>query len=132
MSNATCRRRAVLAIILRHGSSQFLVPNENIQQEAGQRQDRNSLENAVQFSAQRIFSSSVVGDVRGMVRGVSAKLWSNPESTPIIASQDRGFREFYLKGSVSGHHGVHEWKAGADISAGTVREDFAYTITRRG
>jgi len=118
-----------LGIIFRHGSSQFLVPNENIQQEAGQRQDRNSLENAAQFSIQRIFSSSVVGDVRGMVRDVAAKLWSNPESTPIIASQDRGFREFYLNGSVSGHHGVHEWKAGGDMTAGTVHEDFAYTIT---
>ena len=118
-----------LGIILRHGSSQFLVPNEHIQQEAGQRQDRNSLENAAQFSIQRIFSSSVVGDVRGMVRDVSAKLWSNPESTPIIASQDRGFREFYLNGSVSGHRGAHEWKAGGDMSSGTVREEFAYTIT---
>lgn len=118
-----------LGIILRHGSSQFLVPNENIQQEAGQRQDRTSLENAAQFSIQRIFSSSVVGDVRGMVRDVSAKLWSNPDSTPIMASQDRGFREFYLNGSVSGHRGVHEWKAGADMNVGTVREDFGYTIT---
>lgn len=118
-----------LGVILRHGSSQFLVPNEHIQQEAGQRQDRNNLENAAQFSIQRIFSSSVVGDVRGMVRDVSAKLWSNPQSTPINASQDRGFRELYLNGSVSAHRGVHEWKAGGDISTGTVREDFAYTIT---
>ncbi len=116
-------------VILRHASSRFLVPNENIQQEAGQRQDRNSLENAAQFSIQRIFSSNMVGDIRGLVRNVSAKLWSNPESTPIAASQDRGFREFYLNGSISGHRGVHEWKAGADMSAGTVREDFAYTIT---
>jgi TonB dependent receptor-like, beta-barrel len=118
-----------LGVILRHGSSQFLVPNEHIQQAAGQRQDRHSLENAAQFSIQRIFSSSVVGDVRGMVRDVSARLWSNPESTPIVASQDRGFREFYLNGSVSAHRGVHEWKAGGDISAGRVREDFAYIIT---
>ena len=117
-----------LGIILRHGSSQFLVPNENIQQEAGQRQDRNGRENAAQFSIQRIFSSSIVGDVRGMVRDMSATLWSNPESTPIIASQDRGFRELYLNGSVSVHHGVHEWKAGGDLDFGTVREDFAYTI----
>ena len=116
-------------VILRHASSRFLVPNENIQQEAGQRQDRNSLENAAQFSIQRIFSSSMVGDIRGMVRDVSAKLWSNPESTPIIASQDRGFRELYLNGSISGHRGVHEWKAGGDMDFGTVREDFAYSIT---
>jgi outer membrane receptor protein involved in Fe transport len=60
---------------------------------------------------------------------VSAKLWSNPESTPIAASQDRGLREFYLNGTVAGHYGVHEWKAGADVSAGTLREEFAYTIT---
>ena len=82
-----------LGVILRHGSSQFMVPNELIQQEAGQRQDRNNRENAAQFSIQRIFSSNLVGDIRGMVRDVSAQLWSNPESTPIIASQDRGFRE---------------------------------------
>jgi TonB-dependent receptor-like protein/carboxypeptidase family protein len=118
-----------LGIILRHGSSQFMVPNENIQQDAGQRQDRNSRENAAQFSIQRIFSPSLIGDMRGMVRGVSANLWSNPESIPIIPSQDRGFGEFYLNGSVAGHRGVHEWKAGGDLSFGTVREDFAYTIT---
>jgi hypothetical protein len=118
-----------LGVILRHGSSQFLVPNEHIQQEAGQRLDRTSLENGAQFSIQRIFSSTMVGDIRGMVREVSAKLWSNAQSTPIAASQDRGFREFYLNGSVAGHRGVHEWKAGADLSLGAVREDFAYTIT---
>lgn len=118
-----------LGVIFRHGSSKFMVPNENIQQQAGQRQDRHSLENAAQFSIQQVFSANVVGDVRGMVRGVSAKLWSNPESTPIMASQDRGFREFYVNGSIAGHRGVHEWKAGADLDFGTVREDFAYTIT---
>ncbi len=118
-----------VGVILRHGEAQFLVPNEHIQQEAGQRQDRTSLENAVQFSAQRIFSDHLVGDVRGTVRSVSARLWSNPASTPIAAWQDRGFREFYLKGAVTGHRGRHEWKAGADMTAGTVREDFAYDIT---
>ncbi|HEU4939031.1 MAG TPA: TonB-dependent receptor [Vicinamibacterales bacterium] len=118
-----------VGVILRHASSRFLVPNENIQQEAGQRQDRNGRENAAQFSIQRIFSSSMVGDIRGMVRDVSAKLWSNPQSTPIAASQDRGFREVYLNGSMSGHRGVHEWKVGADMSAGTAREEFSYTIT---
>jgi TonB dependent receptor-like, beta-barrel len=118
-----------LGLILRHGSARFLVPNEHIQQEAGQRQDRESGENAAQFSAQRIFSSSMVGDIHGMIRNVSAKLWSNGAATPIDASQDRGFREFYLKGAITAHAGVHEWKAGGDFSAGTVREDFAYTIT---
>jgi len=118
-----------IGIIARHGTAHFLVPNEHIQQEAGQRQDRDSSESAVQFSGQHIFSPSLVGDVRGMVRSVSAGLWSNPASTPIVASQDRGFREFYLKGTLTGHAGKHEWKAGADLTTGTVREEFAYTIT---
>lgn len=118
-----------MGVIFRRASSQFLVPNELIQQQAGQREDRTSVENAAQFSIQRIFSANVVGDVRGMLRDVSAKLWSNPESMPIVVSQDRGFREFYLNGSVSGHRGVHEWKVGGDLDFGKVREDFAYSIT---
>jgi hypothetical protein len=55
-------------VILRHGDARFLVPNERVQQEAGQRQDRSSTETAAQFSAQRIFSPTLVGDVRAMVR----------------------------------------------------------------
>jgi len=36
-------------VILRRGLARFLVPNEHVQQEAGQRQDRNSTENAAQW-----------------------------------------------------------------------------------
>ena len=46
-----------------------------------------------------------------------------------IAEQDRGFREFYLKAPCRASVGAHEWKAGADMSAGTVREQFGYQIT---
>ncbi len=116
-------------VILRHGNARFLVPNEHMQQDAGQRQDRSSAETAAQFSAQRMFSPNLVGDVRAMVRDVSAQFWSNTASTPIVASQNRGFREFYVKGAVSAHAGAHELKAGADVSLGHVREDFSYRIT---
>ncbi len=116
-------------LILRRGQSHFLVPNEHVQEAAGQRQDRNSAETGAQFSYQRLLSSTVVGDIRGMARDVSAALWSNPLSTPIVAEQDRGFRELYLKGTVSAAVGVHELKAGGDVSVGTVRERFRYRIT---
>lgn len=66
---------------------------------------------------------------RGMVRDLSADLRANPASTPILAQQERGFREIYLKGAVSGHTGPHEWKAGADIDVATIRERFGYPIT---
>lgn len=115
--------------IVRREQSRLEVPNEQVQQDAGQRQDRTSTETAGEFSYQHVFSPSIIADLHGFVRDVSAALWSNPYSTPISASQDRGFRETYLKGAVSVHHGVHELKAGIEGDFGSVREQFAYTIT---
>jgi len=116
-------------VIVRRGEARFLVPNEQVQEEAGQRQDRNSGETAAQFSYQHLFSAPVLADVRGMARDLSARLWSNDSATPIAAAQDRGFRELYLKAAVSGHAGAHEWKAGGDVSLASVHERFAYRIT---
>lgn len=118
-----------LGFILRREQARFLVPNERTQQDAGQRQDRNSYETAGQFSYQHVFSPKVVGDVRGLVRDLSASLWSNDLATPIFAAQDRGFRESYLKATLSVHAGVNEWKAGADADFGSLRERFRYRIT---
>ena len=118
-----------VGVIVRHGAAHFLVPNERVQEEAGQRQDRESEETAAQFSYQHIVSSSLLFDARGMVRDLSARLWSNADATPVVAQQDRGFRDLYVKGALSGHAGIHEWKAGGDVAGGTVREDFAYQIT---
>ena len=116
-------------VIVRRGESRFLVPNEQVQQQAGQRQDRDSGETAAQFSYQHLFSAPALADVRGMARDLSARLWSNETSTPIAAAQDRGFRELYVKAAVSGHAGAHEWKAGGDVSLASVHERFAYRIT---
>ena len=116
-------------VIVRHGQSAFLVPNERIQQDAGQRQDRSGRETAVQFSYQHIASPTLLWEVRGMTRDLAARLWSNAESTPIRAAQDRGLRESYAKFTLNGHHGLHEWKAGGDADFGAVREQFGYLIT---
>ena len=118
-----------LGVIVRHGRTAFLVPNERLQQESGQRQDRESHETAAQLSYQRIVSGSLLGDLRGMARGLSSRLWSNPFSTPILAGQNRGFREVYLKGSITARAGAHEWKAGFDVDFGTLSERFSYRIT---
>ncbi len=118
-----------LGLMVRHGQTQFLVPNERVQEEAGQRQGRSSDDTTGQLSYQRVLSSSVVADVRAMIRSIGAGLSSNAFSTPIVAAQDRGFRETYVKGTVSGHTGLHEWKAGLDADFAFVREAFSYTIT---
>jgi hypothetical protein len=94
-----------LRVSATHRAGWFLVPNELIQQAAGQRQDRTSEETAGQVSYQHIFSPTLLGAIRGMVRDVSARLWSNPLATPIQAGQDRGFREGYLSGRSPGTAG---------------------------
>ena len=118
-----------LGLIVRREQARFLVPNELIQQQAGQRQDRDSYETTGQFSYQHVFSPTVIGDMRGLARDLSASLWSNGQATPIAAAQDRGFRETYLKGTLSAHIGVQELKAGVEADFGSVRERFAYQIT---
>jgi outer membrane cobalamin receptor len=118
-----------LGFILRHEQTVFQVPNEFVQQSAGQRQDRDSDETIGIFSYQHIFSSNVLGDFRVMSRDDSAGLSSNQHSIPIIAGQERSFREVYLKGNISVHHGIHEFKAGADLDYASIHERFNYTIT---
>ena len=116
-------------LILRRGQSLFEVPNERVQQEAGQRQDRGSDETAGELSYQHIFSPKVLADIRGMVRDISATLWSNSLATPVFAAQDRGLRETYVKSTVSVHLARHEFKAGAEADFGSLHERFGYTIT---
>ena len=111
-----------------HRASWFEVPNELIQQAAGQRQDRTGGENQGQASYQRVFSPHLLGAVRAMIRDSDAALWSNPAATPINAQQNRGFRQSYFAANLSGHDGRHEWKVGADASFASLREDFGYRI----
>jgi hypothetical protein len=121
-----------LRISLHHGRTSFLVPNERLQEQAGQRQDRRNSESVAQVSYQRVLSPNLLGDVRGMFRDLSADLWSNPLSTPILAGQRRGFRDAYGSASLSAHHGVHEMKVGGEFIGASVREQFDYLITDPG
>jgi hypothetical protein len=118
-----------LGFIVRHEQTVFQVPNEFLQQTAGQRQDRSGDETIGILSYQHVFSSSVLGDFRLMSRDDSSGLSSNPQSTPIIAGQQRTSREVYIKGNISIHHGIHEIKAGADMDYGSIHEQFDYAIT---
>ena len=107
----------------------FLVPDEQIQFDAGQRQDRRNRETAGQISYQRTLSPWLLADVRAAVRDLSAGLWSNTLATPIFAAQQRGFRESYAGGTISAHHGVNEWKAGGEAIRTSLHENFNYQIS---
>lgn len=118
-----------VSFVVRHGLARFEVSNEQLQQSAGQRQDRGIFETMGIASYQHVFTSNVLADLRVMVRDYSTTLNANAESTPIVPFQDRGFREGYVKGTVSVHHGRHEIKTGVEIDSTNLRENFSYLIT---
>lgn len=115
--------------IARHARSEFLVPNEHVQEQAGQRQTRANRETAAQFSYRGIVSDRAVGEIVGMGRRISAALASNAASTPLIAAQDRSLSEAYLKGAISVQRGIHELKVGGDLMRARVREELSYVVT---
>jgi outer membrane cobalamin receptor len=121
-----------LSVSLRHELSRFQIPNELVQQGAGQLQNADNFETMGTVSYQHIFSPNVVADLRGMVRDNSNDLFSNPLSTPVIAFQHNDFREGYFKGSVSIHDGRHEIKAGVESDATFLHERFNSEITDFG
>ncbi len=113
-----------LTLYVRSNRTGFLVPNDLVQQAAGQRQDRRGEETAGQLHYQRTISSNALASVRGMVRDVSAKLWSNRLSTPVYAQQDRGFREAAALGDVTVEGERQTLKLGGDFRTSDIRELF--------
>jgi outer membrane receptor for Fe3+-dicitrate len=118
-----------LSLIVRHALSRYQIPNEQLQQAAGQLQNGDNFETMGIISYQHIFSSNAIGKLRGMVRDNSNDLFSNPLSTPVIAFQHNDFKEGYFNGSISIHHGRHEWKAGVESDVLFLHENFSDVIT---
>jgi len=118
-----------LGLVVRHEFSRFHVPNEQVQQAAGQRQDADNSETIGIVSYQHVFSSNILGSLRGMVRDTSNDLSSNPESTPVVAFLHNNFREGYFNGSIAVHRGRHEFKAGLESDVYFLHENFSDIIT---
>lgn len=117
-----------LRLSIAHRQTWFLVPDDFLQEAAGQRQDRTSGDTEGQAYYQHVFSPSLLGSFGVMGRSVTAGLWSNPSSTPISAHQDRSYREAYLKADLAGHTGRHEWKTGVEARFAAIEEEFGYQI----
>ncbi|HUD56711.1 MAG TPA: TonB-dependent receptor [Terracidiphilus sp.] len=114
---------------LRHEISRYDLPNEQVQQAAGQRQTADNVETMGFASYEHIFSSLTLADFRSMVRDNSNDFMSNPQSTPIEVFQHNGFREGYVKASLTTDHGPGEWKIGVETDNTFLHEDFSYLIT---
>jgi hypothetical protein len=118
-----------MSLEVRHGTARFEVPNELVQEAAAQHQNRGIVETMGIAGYQHIFSRNVLADVRVMGREYSTNLIANALSTPIIPYQQRSFGEFYAKGTVSVHHGRHEWKVGVESDSTHLHEAFSYVIS---
>lgn len=118
-----------IGLVVRRENSRFQIPNEQLQQAAGQRQDGDNLETMGIVSYQHVFSSNALGAARGMVRDNSSDLTSNPQSTPVIPFLHNGFREGYFTASLAIHRGRHEWKTGIESDALLLHERFSDSIT---
>ncbi|MGA2888847.1 MAG: TonB-dependent receptor [Terracidiphilus sp.] len=118
-----------LRFIVRHELARYDIPNEMVQQAAGQRQNADNFETMGTAYYEHNFSSSATGELRGMVRDNSNDFYSNPESTPIIVFQHNWFREGYFKTSATVDHGQNEWKAGVESDNIFLNEMLNYNIT---
>ena len=118
-----------LILSVRHELSRFEIPNEQLQQAAGQLQTGDNFETLGAVNYQHIFSPDRLGMLEGFVRNNANDLYSNIFSTPIIAFQKNYFNEGYFKGTYSQHFHNQEFKAGVESDNAFLHEKFNYIIT---
>ena len=122
-------QRDHLRVLIRHAEAHYSVPNELVQQQAGQRQDAADSETTFQADYSRVLSPALLFGAEGSFRDNSFQLWSNRLSTPVVISQQRGFRQGYARATLAGSNGAHDWKIGADVILNPVHESLQYAIT---
>ncbi len=118
-----------LRFIVSHELARYDIPNEQVQQAAGQRQTADNIETMGTASYQHTFSSNSVGDFRVMARNNANGFNSNQNSTPVEIFQQNSFSEVYFKGTATISHGWNEWKFGFESDNTFLNENFRYHIT---
>jgi hypothetical protein len=117
-----------LTMGVRHELSRYELPNEDIQESAGQLQTADNFETMGIISYQHTFSPHAVADFSAMVRDNANDFYSNADSTPILITQHNWFREGYFKGTTTIDHGRQEIKVGVESDNIFLNENFHYVI----
>jgi hypothetical protein len=115
--------------VVRHELSRFEIPNEQLQQAAGQLQTGDNFETIGTLSYQHIFSPDVLNSANFMSRSVPEDLNSNALSTPIIAFLHNSFYDTYFKDSFIWHRGHNDFKFGVESDSTFLHENFSDIIT---
>lgn len=125
--NLSGRDRMELSV--RHELSRFLIPNELVQEQAGQIQNGDNFETIGIAHYQHVLSADSLFALAGMVRDNSNDLYSNQKSTPILAFEHNRFREGYFKGTFSRRYRNQVIKAGVESDAMFLHQHFNYAIS---
>jgi len=118
-----------LTMSYRHELSRYELPNENVQQAAGQLQTADNFEDIGIISYQHILSPHAVADIHAMIRDTSNDFYSNDNSTPILLTQHNWFREGYVRGTFTLDHGHSEWKVGFETDNTFLNENTRYVVS---
>ena len=118
-----------LRFIVDHALARYDIPNEQVQQAAGQRQTADNIETMGIASYEHTFSSNALADFRMMARNNAIGFKSNAESTPIEVFQQNSLNDVYFKGTATITHGRNELKFGFESDNAFLNENFRYHIT---
>jgi hypothetical protein len=94
----------------------------------GQHQTGGNFESMGILSYEHIFSSKMMGALRGMSRDNSLDFYSNPASWPVNVTQHNHFKDIYFNGSITADRGHQEWKAGIQTDNKFLNENLSYLI----
>ncbi|WP_348260778.1 TonB-dependent receptor [Telmatobacter sp. DSM 110680] len=118
-----------LTFTLRREFSRYEIPNEIVQQSAGQRQTASNAETIGTAAWQHGISNHTFADARAMLRDKTSHFNSDSVSTPIAIFQRNDCREAYFNIKATFDRAHHEWKAGLDSDNASLRESLNYRIT---
>lgn len=105
------------------------VPNDEIQELAGQRQRQRFSDDNEGFSWQHLWSSDVVTNVVAYRRSAQSRLFPSEFDTPITATTDRKQTRSGALASISIFKKGHAFKAGFEATHISLNERFSFAVT---
>jgi len=105
------------------------VPNDSIQEDAGQDQRQRFRDDNESVSWQHAFNANVVSNLILFRRSATSRLLPSEFDTPLTATQDRRQTRSGILGSVSFVRRGHAVKAGFEATRIGLREHFSFAVT---
>jgi outer membrane receptor protein involved in Fe transport len=111
------------------GGSNFQVPNRLAQELAGQDQKQRLRDNSQNITYQRIISPNTLATVSFFNRYANARLNSNAQSTPVVATQERSLQNTGFIASLATTKHGHNIKFGGQATFTPIDEHFSFYPT---